>query len=59
MKNNNQKFLKKLDIFLLILFPIVSVVLSLSFGVKFSSIYIAIFWFAVFMVVFQNAVASQ
>ena len=35
MKNHNQKFLKKLDIFLLILFPIASVVLSLVFSVNF------------------------
>lgn len=35
MKNYNQKFLKKLDIFLLILFPIASVVLSLTFSVNF------------------------
>lgn len=35
MKNHNQKFLKKLDIFLLILFPIASVVLSLTFSVNF------------------------
>ena len=35
MKYHNQKFFKKLDIVLLILFPIVSVVLSLAFSVNF------------------------
>jgi len=35
MKNHNQNFLKKLDIFLLILFPIASAVLSLAFSVNF------------------------
>lgn len=30
MKNISEKFLKKLDIFLLILFPIISVALSLA-----------------------------
>lgn len=35
MKNHNQKIFKKLDIFLLILFPILSVVLSLVFRANF------------------------
>lgn len=35
MKNKNEKFLKKVDIFLLILFPIVSVIISLTFHVHF------------------------
>ena len=35
MKNNNQKFLKKLDIVLLILFPLASVILSLVFKANF------------------------
>lgn len=35
MKDHNQKFLKKLDIFLLILFPILSVILSLALKANF------------------------